>query len=86
LNLAGSSLVGLLDGREGKGKKQRKGTSPEHILLPPKGLVVRESTDFFAVDDPVVVAALEFTAANSQRQIGADDVARGAHWASGFTG
>ena len=49
----------------------------EPILLPPKGLVVRESTDFFAVEDPVIAAALEFIAANSQRhQLGADDVAR----------
>ncbi|MBT3199970.1 MAG: substrate-binding domain-containing protein, partial [Phycisphaerales bacterium] len=49
----------------------------EPILLPPKSLVVRESTDFFAVEDPVMSAALEFIAANSQRhQIGADDVAR----------
>jgi len=49
----------------------------EPILLPPQGLVVRESTDFFAVDDPVIAAALEFIAANSQRyQLGADDVAR----------
>jgi LacI family transcriptional regulator len=60
-----------------KGKKKRKGTSPEHILLPPQGLVVRESTDFFAVDDPLVSAALEFIAANSQQQIGAADVAQG---------
>jgi len=46
------------------------------ILLEPQGLVVRESTDFFAVDDPVMSAALEFISANSQRpQIGADDVA-----------
>jgi LacI family transcriptional regulator len=49
----------------------------EPILLPPQSLVVRESTDFFAVEDPVMSAALEFIACNSQRhQIGADDVAR----------
>ncbi len=48
----------------------------EPILLPPRGLVVRESTDFIAVDDPVIAAALEFIAANSQRNIGAGDVAR----------
>ena len=47
------------------------------ILLPPQGLIVRESTDFFAVEDPVMSEALEFIAANSQRhQLGADDVAR----------
>ncbi|MBT3202123.1 MAG: substrate-binding domain-containing protein [Phycisphaerales bacterium] len=49
----------------------------EPILLPPQGLVVRESTDFFAVEDPLIASALEFIASNSQRhQIGANDVAR----------
>jgi LacI family transcriptional regulator len=45
------------------------------IRLPPHGLVVRESTDFFAVDHPVVAAALAFISANSHRRIGPDDVA-----------
>ncbi|MDG2222038.1 MAG: substrate-binding domain-containing protein [Rubripirellula sp.] len=44
--------------------------------LPPEGLVVRESTDFFAVKDDLVAAALEFIAANSHRHIGQDDVSR----------
>ena len=46
------------------------------IRVTPHGLVVRESTDFFAVDDDVVAAALVFIAANSHRRIGPDDVAR----------
>lgn len=45
------------------------------IRLPPHGLVVRESTDFFAVDDPTVAAALAYISANSHRRIGPDDVA-----------
>lgn len=45
-------------------------------LLPPVGLVVRESTDFFAVDDELVAQALAFISANSHRSIGADDVGR----------
>jgi LacI family transcriptional regulator len=45
------------------------------ILLPPHGLVVRESTDFFAVEHPVVAAALAFISANSHRRLGPDDVA-----------
>jgi LacI family transcriptional regulator len=61
-----------------RGKRKKENEAPEHILLPPQGLVVRESTDFFAVDDPEVAAALQFIAANSQRPISADDVARGA--------
>ena len=48
----------------------------KHVLLPPQGLVARESTDFFAVDHPVVRGALEFIAANSHRPIATDDVAR----------
>jgi LacI family transcriptional regulator len=46
------------------------------IRVAPHGLVVRESTDFFAVDDDVVAAALAYIAAHSHRRIGPDDVAR----------
>lgn len=45
------------------------------LRLPPHGLVVRESTDFFAVENPVVAAALAFISANSHRRIGPDEVA-----------
>jgi LacI family transcriptional regulator len=48
----------------------------EHLLLPPVGLVVRESTDFYAVDDEMVAAALAFIAANCHRHIRTDDVAQ----------
>jgi len=48
----------------------------ERILLPPQGLVVRESTDFFAVNDSLVAAALGFIAAQSHRPISPVDVAR----------
>ncbi len=47
----------------------------EPTLMPPQGLVVRESTDFFAVDDKLVAAALVFISANSHRRIGPDEVA-----------
>ncbi len=46
------------------------------ILLPPLGLVMRESTDFFAVEDELVADALEFISKNSHRRIGQDDVSR----------
>jgi LacI family transcriptional regulator len=54
------------------------GHSPpsEPICLAPHGLVVRESTDFFAVDDKEVAAALAYISTNSHRSIGPDDVAR----------
>lgn len=45
------------------------------IRLAPHGLFVRESTDFFAVEDPTVAAALTFISANSHHRIGPDDVA-----------
>jgi LacI family transcriptional regulator len=48
----------------------------KHQLLPPQGLIVRASTDFVAVEDEVVAAALEFISANSHRHIGQDDVAK----------
>lgn len=48
----------------------------EPIRLAPRGLVVRESTDFLAVDHPVVAAALAYISANSHRGIGPDDVSR----------
>lgn len=48
----------------------------EPIRLPPRGLVVRESTDFFAVENELVAAALRFISANSHRRIGRDQVAR----------
>jgi len=64
----------LMDEKENrKGKTERK--PPEHILLPPEGLMVRESTDFVAVDDPLIAAALEFIAANCHLKIGQNDVA-----------
>jgi len=65
----------LMDDRE-KGKKHNKGEVPEHILIPPKGLVVRESTDFYAVDDELVARALAFIAANSHLKIGQSQVSR----------
>ncbi|MDX1565133.1 MAG: substrate-binding domain-containing protein [Phycisphaeraceae bacterium] len=45
------------------------------LLLPPVGLIVRESTDFYAVDDETVGAALRFIADQSHRPIGPDQVA-----------
>ena len=60
-------------------QSKRRGSqnqSPPHVLLPPQGLIVRESTDFYAVDDSMVTQALRFIAANSHREINVDDVAK----------
>ena len=46
------------------------------VLLPPQGLVVRESTDFYAVENELVAAALAYISANSHRPIGQDDVSK----------
>ncbi|MEI6236591.1 MAG: helix-turn-helix transcriptional regulator, partial [Planctomycetota bacterium] len=45
------------------------------IILQSKGLVVRESTDFYAVEDKLVAAAMKFIAENCHKVIGQDDVA-----------
>lgn len=45
------------------------------VRVAPHGLVVRESTDFFAVGNPTVASALAFISATSHRRIGPDDVA-----------
>ena len=63
-------LQRLMDGR-------KPPTKP--ILLSPQGLIIRESTDFFAVQDELVAAALQFISKNSHRRIGQDDISRAVH-------
>ena len=61
------------------GRRRRRSAAPvpQHVFIPPQGLVVRESTDFFAVEgDDLVSAAITFIAANCHRRIGQDDVSR----------
>ncbi|WP_439624493.1 AraC family transcriptional regulator [Gemmata sp.] len=64
---AAELLDQLMDGHE---------PPAEPVRLEPEGLVVRESTDFFAVDNVLVAAALAHIAAHSHRPLGPDDVAR----------
>ena len=53
------------------------GTAPDNpISLSPSGLVVRESTDFHAVQDKLVADALDYISRNSHRHIGQHDVSR----------
>ncbi len=61
----------------GKPKKAKANipSPPQHIFIPPQGLIVRESTDFYSVEDDLVARALAFISTNSQRNIGQDDVA-----------
>jgi AraC-like DNA-binding protein len=51
----------------------------EPTLLPPQGLIVRESTDFHAVQDELVAAALQFISTNCHCPIGQHDVAKAVH-------
>lgn len=46
----------------------------EAILVPPKGVVCRQSSDWFAVEDPELVAALRFIRDNAGVAIGVEDV------------
>ncbi|MGL6096213.1 MAG: substrate-binding domain-containing protein [Fimbriiglobus sp.] len=64
---AAELLARLMDGRP---------PPADPVRIVPEGIVVRESTDFFAVDDDVVAAALAYIASHSHRRIGPGDVAR----------
>lgn len=66
----------LMSASPARKTSQPRATKPQHIILPPEGLIVRESTDFYAVDDELVARALQFIAANCHRPINCDEVAR----------
>jgi LacI family transcriptional regulator len=70
----GSEAAALLDGlidRKRRGKSPF--ADPQTLILAPMGIVSRQSTDFFTVDDPFVGGALRFIAENLHRPL---DVAR----------
>ncbi len=48
--------------------------APPDLLLPPLGVIARQSTALAAVDDPDVAAALRFIRENAHRPIGVPDV------------
>lgn len=50
----------------------------EH-LLPPRGVAIRQSTDFMAVNDPVVAAAVQFIRENISKGVKVEDVATAVH-------
>lgn len=68
---AGYEAARLLDGL-------MDGAAPpaEPILVPGKGIHARQSTDFFATEDELVLAALRYIASHIQKAIGVNDVAR----------
>jgi len=72
----------LMNANAKSGRRKRaqpQETSAEQILIPPQALIVRESTDFFAVDNETVADALRFISEHSHRPIGPDDVAQAVH-------
>lgn len=56
-------------------RSRRKAEPPVETLIPPQGLVVRQSTDFYCVDDEQVTAALRHIADNCHRPLSVDQVA-----------
>ena len=66
---AATLLDALLDG----------GTSPGKVLLEPRGVVCRRSTDVLAVEDQVIAAALRFIRDHACEQIHVEDVAQHVH-------
>lgn len=49
------------------------------VTIAPKDVVVRKSSDIFAVEDPAVARALAFIREHYQESIGVDDVIRASH-------
>jgi len=74
----GYEAARLLDSLMDEKKKVAVSPCPDPIFVPPGGIVARASTDFFAVEDETVAAALTFIAAHSHEAIGVEDVARAA--------
>lgn len=48
-----------------------------HELLQPAGVIARDSTDYFAMEDPDIAAAMRFIERNLTRKIGVKDVVAG---------
>lgn len=77
---AARMLDELIDEKVKLGRSKRRTrarpTDPRVILLPPVGVVARQSTDFHAVDDGLVRKALGYIDLNLHRPIAIDDIAK----------
>lgn len=62
---AAAMLDRMMDGQE----------PGEVIYVPPRGVLARESTDYYAVDDPLVAQALRYISANLSRKLRVEDIA-----------
>ena len=54
---------------------RRRAAAPMHVILPPVGIVVRDSTSSFLAEDLLVAEAQKFIAANCDRRMGVSTVA-----------
>lgn len=73
----GCEQIGYRAAAELDAMMNKPGSRPEkEILIPPRGVVDRRSTDVFAISDPALVRALQFIRENSSRDIQVADVAR----------
>ena len=53
---------------------QGRAVAPHPVLLPPKGVVTRQSSDVLAIEDADVAAAVRFIRGNSHRPLAIDEV------------
>jgi LacI family transcriptional regulator len=58
-----------------RGKRKKENEAPEHILLPPVGIVARRSTDFHAVDDETLQSVLRYVNENLKKRLTIDELA-----------
>ena len=72
----GARLLDRLMKEKGRVKSE-KGLSP--TLIPPRGIIVRKSTDTLAADDPLLSAALREIAKRLPTSFGVDEVAEALH-------
>ncbi len=69
--------IGYLAARELEAMIRTPGVEPPaDVRIPPLGISVRQSSDTLAVQDPVVVKALQFIRAEAARSLTVDEVAR----------
>ena len=74
----GYEAARLLDDWMTQGKKSppREMSAGHKTMIRPQGLVMRQSTDFYAAEDPQVAAALRFIGDNCHKPIGVESVAQ----------
>ncbi len=82
---AGRLLEQLMDEADGARNRRKKPlmgrrsasppADPIQIVVPPVGVVARESTDFYAANDDLVARAHDYIAAHCHKQITVNDVA-----------